>query len=505
MSKFLGRLGSTTISKGIEDAGNNNTGGEETPLVDRTEHLIDTVEDELGELTNADDLAVSSCESFGQLVSFYAIGKDSLRNGGLNRSGIMLLQKGIESALKPITDFEQDKIYSSLESFGGAGSRERATRVSLEGLGDTIANWFKQIIDFLLNLGNKIKGVMVKMFNSAGRMKKLVASTKAKADALTGAANPKNYDDEGIALALHIAGVVPASASMVTAATAMAELVKVINTGFTKNTSSDSIGKITDFVGNFADKDKIKGAVEQYLTMVSVYEVPGLANETNAEKRKVSDTNAYEITVTPEMLGGRCVWRAIAKANGSLLSGLESYGLEDEDLIEAANARSSAKPAATQGADTAGGGATTDTAPKTETKDYSSVKGVLKSQIIMTEFNPDFDKSKVKKNIVYFEKADIIKAMDALEPSFDTIGNLNNAMVKAEEKRRKLTDAAKKASSTSVNDEDVGVKANASLAVDLLKAAAVSLDSFPAQAIGYIMTTTKNLVSHAQKSMSLYK
>ena len=500
MGKFLGRLGSTTISKGIEDAGDNNTGGEETPLVDRTEHLIDTVEDELGELTNADDLAVNSCESFGQLVSFYAIGKDSLRNGGLNRSGIMLLQKGIESALKPITDYEQDKVYSSLESFGGAGSRERATRVSLEGLGDTIASWFKQIIDFLLNLGNKIKGVMVKMFNSAGRMKKLVASTKAKADALTGAANPKNYDDEGIALALHIAGVVPASASMVTAATAMAELVKVINTGFTKNTSSDSIGKITDFVGNFADKAKIKGAVEQYLAMVSGYEVPGLANETNAEKRKVSDTNAYEITVTPEMLGGRCVWRAIAKANGSLLSGLESYGLEEDDPNTG-----EPKPAAAQGADTAGGGATTDTAPKTETKDYSSVKGALKSQIIMTEFNPDFDKSKVKKNIVYFEKADIIKAMDALEPSFDTIGNLNNAMVKAEEKRRKLTDAAKKASSTSVNDEDVGVKANASLAVDLLKAAAVSLDSFPAQAIGYIMTTTKNLVSHAQKSMSLYK
>ena len=368
MSKFLGRLGSTTISKGIEDAGNNNTGGEETPLVDRTEHLIDTVEDELGELTNADDLAVNSCESFGQLVSFYAIGKDSLRNGGLNRSGIMLLQKGIESALKPITDFEQDKIYSSLESFGGAGSRERATRVSLEGLGDTIANWFKQIIDFLLNLGNKIKGIMVKMFNSAGRMKKLVASTKAKADALTGAANPKNYDDEGIALALHIAGVVPASASMVTAATAMAELVKVINTGFTKNTSSDSIGKITDFVGNFTDKDKIKGAVEQYLAMVSGYEVPGLANETNAEKRKVSDTNAYEITVTPEMLGGRCVWRAIAKANGSLLSGLESYGLEEDDP----NA-GEPKPAAAQGADTAGGGATTDTAPKTETKDFRSL------------------------------------------------------------------------------------------------------------------------------------
>lgn len=500
MSKFLGRLGSTTISKGIEDAGDNNTGGEETPLVDRTEHLIDTVEDELGELTNADDLAVTSCESFGQLVSFYAIGKDSLRNGGLNRSGIMLLQKGIESALKPITDYEQDKIYSSLESFGGAGSRERATRVSLEGLGDTIASWFKQIIDFLLNLGNKIKGVMVKMFNSAGRMKKLVASTKAKADALTGAANPKNYDDEGIALALHIAGVVPASASMVTAATAMAELVKVINTGFTKNTSSDSIGKITDFVGNFTDKVKIRGAVEQYLAMVSGYEVPGLANETNAEKRKVSDTNAYEITVTPEMLGGRCVWRAIAKANGSLLSGLESYGLEEDDPN-----MGDPKPAAAQGAGTAGGGATTDTAPKTETQDYSSVKGALKSQIIMTEFNPDFDKSKVKKNIVYFEKADIIKAMDALEPSFDTIGNLNNAMVKAEEKRRKLTDAAKKASSTSVNDEDVGVKANASLAVDLLKAAAVSLDSFPAQAIGYIMTTTKNLVSHAQKSMSLYK
>jgi hypothetical protein len=500
MSKFLGRLGSTTISKGIEDAGDNNTGGEETPLVDRTEHLIDTVEDELGELTNADDLAVSSCESFGQLVSFYAIGKDSLRNGGLNRSGIMLLQKGIESALKPITDFEQDKIYSSLESFGGAGSRERATRVSLEGLGDTIASWFKQIIDFLLNLGNKIKGVMVKMFNSAGRMKKLVASTKAKADALTGAANPKNYDDEGIALALHIAGVVPASASMVTAATAMAELVKVINTGFTKNTSSDSIGKITDFVGNFTDQAKIRGAVEQYLAMVSGYEVPGLANETNAEKRKVSDTDSYDISVTPEMLGGRCVWRAIAKAKGKLLSGLESYGLEEDDPN-----MGDPKPAATQGADTAGGGATTDTAPKTETKDYSSVKGALKSQIIMTEFNPDFDKSKVKKNIVYFEKADIIKAMDALEPSFDTIGNLNNAMVKAEEKRRKLTDAAKKASSTAVNDEDVGVKANASLAVDLLKAAAVSLDSFPAQAIGYIMTTTKNLVSHAQKSMSLYK
>ena len=141
----------------------------------------------------------------------------------------------------------------------------------------------------------------------------------------------------------------------------------------------------------------------------------------------------------------------------------------------------------------------------TETKDYSGVKEALKAQINITDFDPEFDKTKVKAKISCFEKPDIIKCMDAIESSFDTISALNNAIVKSEEKRRALSAAAKKAFSTNINDEDVNVKANASLAVDLLKAAAVSLDSFPAQAIGYIMTTTKNLVSHAEKSMSQYK
>ena len=74
MAKFFTKKGGTSISKGIEDAGNE-ISGEETPLVDRTEHLIETVEDELGELTNAEDLAVASTEGFSGLVSMYAVGK----------------------------------------------------------------------------------------------------------------------------------------------------------------------------------------------------------------------------------------------------------------------------------------------------------------------------------------------------------------------------------------------------------------------------------------------
>ncbi len=495
MAKFFTKKGGTSISKGIEDAGNE-TSGEETPLVDRTEHLIETVEDELGELTNAEDLAVASTEGFGGLVSMYAVGKASLKNGGLNRNGIMLLDIGCREIVKKFSYETNSKIYSSLEAFGGASSRERATVISLEGVGSTISNWFKNIIEFLMSLGDKIKGVMVKLFNSAGRMKKLVASTKAKAEGLSGSPNPKEYEDAGVAAALHIAGTVPVTGNLLTSVTAMAELVKSVNTGFTKNVNSDSISKITDFIGNFSDKAKIKEAVNQFLAMQTNFEIPNLSNDTKAASRKVSDTDKYDITCTAEMLGGKTIWSV--KPKPTLLSSLEAYGLE-EDPNNADNNAADATQDNKKKEEQDTGGAVT------ETKDYSGVKEALKAQINITDFDPEFDKTKVKTKISCFEKPDIIKCMDAIESSFDTISALNNAIVKSEEKRRALSAAAKKASSTNINDEDANVKANASLAVDLLKAAAVSLDSFPAQAIGYIMTTTKNLVSHAEKSMSQYK
>ena len=495
MAKFFTKKGGTSISKGIEDAGNE-TSGEETPLVDRTEHLIETVEDELGELTNAEDLAVASTEGFSGLVSMYAVGKASLKNGGLNRNGIMLLDIGCREIVKKFSYETNSKIYSSLEAFGGASSRERATVISLEGVGSTISNWFKNIIEFLMSLGDKIKGVMVKLFNSAGRMKKLVASTKAKADGLSGSPNPKEYEDAGVAAALHIAGTVPVTGNLLTSVTAMAELVKSINTGFTKNVNSDSISKITDFVGNFSDKAKIKEAVNQFLAMQTNFEIPNLSNDTKAASRKVSDTDKYDITCTAEMLGGKTIWSV--KPKPTLLSSLEAYGLEEDSNNADNNAADATQDNKKKEEQDAGGAVT-------ETKDYSGVKEALKAQINITDFDPEFDKTKVKTKISCFEKPDIIKCMDAIESSFDTISALNNAIVKSEEKRRALSAAAKKASSTNINDEDVNVKANASLAVDLLKAAAVSLDSFPAQAIGYIMTTTKNLVSHAEKSMSQYK
>ena len=495
MAKFFTKKGGTSISKGIEDAGNE-TSGEETPLVDRTEHLIETVEDELGELTNAEDLAVASTEGFSGLVSMYAVGKASLKNGGLNRNGIMLLDIGCREIVKKFSYETNSKIYSSLEAFGGASSRERATVISLEGVGSTISNWFKNIIEFLMSLGDKIKGVMVKLFNSAGRMKKLVASTKAKAEGLSGSPNPKEYEDAGVAAALHIAGTVPVTGNLLTSVTAMAELVKSVNTGFTKNVNSDSISKITDFIGNFSDKAKIREAVNQFLAMQTNFEIPNLANDAKAASRKVSDTDKYDITCTAEMLGGKTIWSV--KPKPTLLSSLEAYGLEEDPNNADNNAADATQDNKKKEEQDAGGAVT-------ETKDYSGVKEALKAQINITDFDPEFDKTKVKAKISCFEKPDIIKCMDAIESSFDTISALNNAIVKSEEKRRALSAAAKKASSTNINDEDVNVKANASLAVDLLKAAAVSLDSFPAQAIGYIMTTTKNLVSHAEKSMSQYK
>ena len=494
MAKFFTKKGGTSISKGIEDAGNE-TSGEETPLVDRTEHLIETVEDELGELTNAEDLAVASTEGFSGLVSMYAVGKASLKNGGLNRNGIMLLDIGCREIVKKFSYETNSKIYSSLEAFGGASSRERATVISLEGVGSTISNWFKNIIEFLMSLGDKIKGVMVKLFNSAGRMKKLVASTKAKAEGLSGSPNPKEYEDAGVAAALHIAGTVPVTGNLLTSVTAMAELVKSVNTGFTKNANSDSISKITDFVSNFTDKAKNREAVNQFLAMQTNFEIPNLSNDTKAASRKVSDTDKYDITCTAEMLGGKTIWSV--KPKSSLLSSLEAYGLEEDP--NNADKKKDEKETDKKKDEKETDGAVT------ETKDYSGVKEALKAQINITDFDPEFDKTKVKTKISCFEKPDIIKCMDAIESSFDTISALNNAIVKSEEKRRALSAAAKKASSTNINDEDVNVKANASLAVDLLKAAAVSLDSFPAQAIGYIMTTTKNLVSHAEKSMSQYK
>lgn len=493
MAKFINRTGATKLSKGVEDV--NVTLSDDTPLVDRPEHMVDTLNENVEDIKEAEELAIASVEAFGGIVSLYAVGKQSLNNGGLNKTGIMLLDIGSKEILKRITDTPENKLYSSLEAFGGASSREKATTFSLEGLANSISEWFKNIINFLMSIGDKIKGVIVKMVNSAGRLKKAIANTKAKADALSTTSTPtaKNYEDESVATALHIQGTVPASNGLLTHANSVVELIKVINAGYTKNTSSDSIGKITEFVGNFTDKAKVKEAINQFQSLITSFEFPNFTDDKHKDKRKVSDGTKYNIQSLPEMLGGKTIWRATPLP--ALLSSLEKFGLEAMDDHGNEINTDTNKDKSTDNKDT----------PTTETKDFSAAKESLKAQIGITEFDPEFKKDSIKKSIVYFEKADIIKVMDVLESPMDTITNLNNAIVKGEEKRRKLTDAAKKASSTNISDEDVNVKANATLAVDLLKASAVQLDSFPVQAIGYIMNTIKNLISHAEKSMNLYK
>lgn len=186
-------------------------------------------------------------------------------DGGLNPQAAEMLALGVESYTRRLGI--ESRVIPSLESFGGASNRQQATRVSLEGLRETIENVWNAIKAQIQKLITWVRDYYQRVWAAAPKIRKRAEDLLAKVDGLDGkTAKDKTVEAGGIVKALHLGGKFPAdlgaevkrvSASVKTALagsnteyTANAELIATGVEGVSADNSEKLIEGLKKFLGD---------------------------------------------------------------------------------------------------------------------------------------------------------------------------------------------------------------------------------------------------------------
>ncbi len=132
----------------------------------------------------------------------------AVEDGGLSTGAAEMLTLATESYTRRL-GLESAPV-ASLESFGGASGRLQATRVSLEGLRETVENIWNAIKQQITKWINALRDYYQRVWAAAPKLRKRAEELKAKVDGLEGK-SPKEKKVAAGALvkALHIAGKFP--------------------------------------------------------------------------------------------------------------------------------------------------------------------------------------------------------------------------------------------------------------------------------------------------------
>lgn len=110
---------------------------------------------------------------------------------GMSEQTAEMAEIAIESICARLGFQRTKRVMPSLESFGQKGSRLAATRIALEGVGDSIKTAVKSVIQWLKDMWEKFKGFMAGIFRSREAMEKHLAGLRKKAEALEASAKGK--------------------------------------------------------------------------------------------------------------------------------------------------------------------------------------------------------------------------------------------------------------------------------------------------------------------------
>lgn len=133
----------------------------------------------------------------------------AVEDGGLATGAAEMLTLATESYTRRL-GLESAPV-ASLESFGGASNRLQATRVSLEGLRETVENIWNAIKQQITKWINALRDYYQRVWAAAPKLRKRAEELKAKIDGLDGKSpKEKKVAAGGIVKALHISGKFPA-------------------------------------------------------------------------------------------------------------------------------------------------------------------------------------------------------------------------------------------------------------------------------------------------------
>lgn len=144
---------------------------------DLNEALADQAEAE-GEVKEVEETHDQLKRAADSLESIALSMESALNDGGLHPQAAKFMQIAVESQLNAIG--VEQPVIPSLESFGGMSARMRATQVSLEGIKETIAKVWEQIVAILKKLRDAAIAFFKRVFTSVGRLRDYLEALEKK-------------------------------------------------------------------------------------------------------------------------------------------------------------------------------------------------------------------------------------------------------------------------------------------------------------------------------------
>lgn len=134
------------------------------------------------------------------LESIVAELETAVRDGGLNGQAAQFLQLGVEAYTVRLG--LETRMIPSLESFGGATDKLAATKVSMEGIKETIRNIWEAILRTIRRIRAMLKNFFIRVFSAAPKVRARAEQIKKAAQGATGQARNANIKAGGAGNAL---------------------------------------------------------------------------------------------------------------------------------------------------------------------------------------------------------------------------------------------------------------------------------------------------------------
>ena len=526
--------GNSRLMRGFEndEPGILNESGE-VPVLDTVEPEVDMVIDDLEDIQDQEAEIEDNIEAMESMARYYLCAQESLSYGGMSKPMAMMFDSAVKDSVRQMGLRVQGRVTPSMESFGGSGSRLKATQISMEGAKDFMKDLWKRIMAAIQTVIQKLEEWWVKIFDQAGRLKKRAEKLKARAEATNGSLkNEKDYESGATAAFLRTDKAVN-EATLVEGFKAIAELIKATNQGFSKNTGASYMEKISDFIGDYNNGEKAKAVATEYQASVSNYGsiVPEKTKvDPHQEKRTGYDKDSNDASISAAYLGGKSVCViSLNDTTKTLVANISTTSVGtpvgtptqsstpaqssstqenvDESNIERGTESYSSRfgfEKSFYGLENEDSNDTTDGKEETVNESIKVLKSVSKVRISLVDTDPEYKKDTTNANIKASNKNSCVSVCDEIINMMDEVSAVKNALAKSREKKNKLKDAAKRAENAKTSGSDAVANANANVAASILMAAVNNFDSFPSAVAGYVIKTSKSGLNHVEKSLSMH-
>jgi len=159
--------------------------------VEIEEPAADTLEAELIEIQDAEvegaaqeeevDHALEVHEALESLILDMSV---SMESGGMNRDAAQFATRHADYLLQSVGMPATRRVMPGLESFGGVASRQNATRLSMESLGEQVKKLWQRILEQINRAYEWVRSYLLKMFAAGEKVKARAESVKAAAESL---------------------------------------------------------------------------------------------------------------------------------------------------------------------------------------------------------------------------------------------------------------------------------------------------------------------------------